>query len=70
MVEADPSLVFEIDVEKRTLRAADVECEFPLDDATRHRFLEGLDDVGLTLQLEDEITSFEGTRPTHLPTVS
>ncbi len=70
MVETDPSLVFEIDVETRTLRAGDVECEFPLDDSTRHRFLEGLDDIGLTLQVEDEISAFEQRRPAHLPTVS
>ena len=68
-VEADPGLVFEIDVATRTLRAGDVECEFPLDDSTRHRFLEGLDDIGITLQHEDEITAFERQRPTHLPTV-
>ena len=68
-VEADPQLVFEIDVEQRTLRAGDVECEFPLEDSTRHRFLEGLDDIGLTLAHEDEITAFERQRPAHLPTV-
>ena len=69
-VEADPTLVFEIDVASRTLRAGVVETTFPLDDSTRHRFLEGLDDIGLTLQHEDEITAFEHRRPTHLPTVS
>ncbi|MGK2930344.1 MAG: 3-isopropylmalate dehydratase small subunit [Acidimicrobiales bacterium] len=68
-VEADPKLVFQIDVATRTLQAGDVECEFPLDDATQHRFLEGLDDIGLTLQLGDEITAFERQRPSHLPTV-
>jgi 3-isopropylmalate/(R)-2-methylmalate dehydratase small subunit len=68
-VEADPALVFQIDVERRTLRAGDVETEFPLDDSTRHRFLEGLDDIGLTLQIEDEITAFERRRPAYLPTV-
>ena len=68
-VEADPGLVFEIDVEHRTLRAGDIECEFPLEDSTRHRFLEGLDDIGLTLVHEDEISDFERQRPTHLPTV-
>ena len=68
-VEADPQLVFEIDVEHRTLRAGDIECEFPLEDSTRHRFLEGLDDIGLTLAFEDEITAFERQRPAHLPTV-
>jgi 3-isopropylmalate/(R)-2-methylmalate dehydratase small subunit len=69
-VEADPTLVFEIDVAERTLRAGDIECEFPLEDSTRHRFLEGLDDIGLTLQHEDHITAFERDRPTHLPTVA
>ena len=68
-VESDPGLVFQIDVESRTLRAGDVECEFPLDEATRHRFLEGLDDIGLTLRLDDEISAFERARPAHLPTV-
>ena len=69
-VEADPALVFEIDVASRTLRAGDVEVEFPLDDSTQHRFLEGLDDIALTLKLEDEIAAFEAGRPTHLPTVA
>ena len=69
-VEADPALVFEIDVASRTLRAGDVELEFPLDDSTQHRFLEGLDDIALTLKLEDEIAAFEAERPTHLPTVA
>ena len=69
-VEADPTLVFQIDVASKTLRAGDVEVEFPLDDSTQHRFLEGLDDIALTLQLEDEIATFEAKRPAHLPTVA
>ena len=70
MVEADPTTVFEIDIASRTLRAGDVEVTFPLDDGTQHRFLEGLDDIGLTLQHEDDITAFEQRRPTHLPRAS
>ena len=70
MVEADPTVVFEIDIASRTLRAGDVEVGFPLDDGTQHRFLEGLDDIGLTLQLGDEISDFESKRPSHLPTAS
>jgi 3-isopropylmalate/(R)-2-methylmalate dehydratase small subunit len=70
MVEADPTTVFEIDIASRTLRAGDVETTFPLDEGTQHRFLEGLDDIGLTLKLADEITSFEAERPSHLPTAS
>jgi len=70
MVEADPTTVFEIDIASRTLRAGDVEVTFPLDDGTRHRFLEGLDDIGLTLQHEDDISAFEQRRPGYLPAAS
>jgi 3-isopropylmalate/(R)-2-methylmalate dehydratase small subunit len=71
-VEADPTLEITIDVERRTLSAPaiGVEVEFPLDDATRHRFLEGLDDVGITLQSADAITSYEDTRPDWLPSTT
>jgi 3-isopropylmalate/(R)-2-methylmalate dehydratase small subunit len=71
-VEADPTLELVVDVERRTLEAPAIglELEFPLDDSTRHRFLEGLDDTGLTLQHADEISTFESDRPGWLPTVS
>jgi 3-isopropylmalate/(R)-2-methylmalate dehydratase small subunit len=69
-VEADPSLEVIVDVERRTLSApaAGIECSFPLDESTRHRFLEGLDDIGISLQHADAITSYETTRPDWLPT--
>ena len=70
MVEADPTTVFEVDIATRTLRAGDVETTFPLDEGTQHRFLEGLDDIGLTLKLADEISEFETKRASHLPTAS
>ena len=71
-VRDDPTLEITIDVERRTVSAPAIglEVEFPLDDATRHRFLEGLDDVGITLQSADAISSFEATRPDWLPTAS
>jgi 3-isopropylmalate/(R)-2-methylmalate dehydratase small subunit len=71
-IEADPTLEITIDVERRTLvaPAAGIECDFPLDDGTRERFLEGLDDVGITLRAEAAISDFEATRPAYLPTVS
>jgi 3-isopropylmalate/(R)-2-methylmalate dehydratase small subunit len=61
-VEADPTLEFTIDVERRTLEAPAIgmTIEFPLDDSVRRRFLEGLDDIGITLQHEDAITAYEG----------
>jgi 3-isopropylmalate/(R)-2-methylmalate dehydratase small subunit len=69
-VEADPGLEITIDVERRTIEApgAGISSEFPLDDFTRHRLLEGLDDVGLTLQHEDAITAYEAQRPDWSPT--
>jgi len=69
-VEADPTLEFTIDVERRTLEvpALGLTESFPLDDATQHRFLEGLDDIGLTLQQTGHIDSFESRRAAWLPT--
>jgi 3-isopropylmalate/(R)-2-methylmalate dehydratase small subunit len=68
-VEADPALEITIDVERGTLSApaAGIECEFPLDDATRARFLEGLDDIGITLRDAGAIDAFEAGRPAWLP---
>ena len=71
-VEADPAVVVTIDVETRTLLApaAAVSTTFPLDDFTRMRFLEGLDDIGLTLRNEDAIAAYEAARPAWLPTAT
>jgi len=71
-VEADPTLEVTVDVERRTLSApaAGIECEFPLDDSTRHRFLEGLDDIALSLRHAESISTYEQTRPDWLPTAT
>jgi 3-isopropylmalate/(R)-2-methylmalate dehydratase small subunit len=71
-VEADPSLEITVDVERRTVStpAAGIEATFPLDDATRERFLRGLDDIGITLQHEDAIAAFEARRPVWRPSLS
>ena len=71
-IEADPSLEVTVDVETRRVYAPaiDLDAPFPLDDHTQHRLLEGLDDIGLTLQHEADITSFESRRPSWLPRVS
>ncbi|MCB0987786.1 MAG: 3-isopropylmalate dehydratase small subunit [Acidimicrobiales bacterium] len=68
-IEADPTLELTVDVDRRVLEvpALGLEVEFPLDDAVRHRFLEGLDDIGLTLQKGDAIDTYESGRPTWLP---
>ena len=71
-VEDDPALEITIDVERRTVEApaAGLSGTFPLDDFTQYRLLEGLDDVGLTLRHEGDITSFESSRPDYLPTTA
>ena len=68
-VQDDPTLEITIDVDRRTVEApkAGLSGTFPLDDFTRMRLLEGLDDVGLTLQNEGAITSYESRRPAYMP---
>ena len=70
-VAADPAVEITVDLETRTVSApaAGVEASFELDDFTRFRLMNGLDDIGLTLQHEDGITAFEARRPGYLPSV-
>ena len=70
-IQDDPTLELTIDVERSTLEAPalDLEVPFPLDEATRRRFLEGLDDVGLTLQHDDAVAAHEANRPAWLPSL-
>lgn len=65
----DPELLVTIDVERRVVSAPAIGLEesFPLDDATRERFLEGLDDIGITLRSQAAIETFETGRPSWLP---
>jgi 3-isopropylmalate/(R)-2-methylmalate dehydratase small subunit len=71
-VKADPCLEITVDVERRVVSApaAGIEAPFPLDDFTRHRLLEGLDDIGLTLRHSEEVARYEQHRPAWLPSVS
>ena len=71
-VETDPAVVVTIDVESRTLLApaAGVSANFPMDDFTRMRFLEGLDDIGLSLRHAEKIAAYEASRPSWLPSAS
>ena len=70
-VQDDPTVELMIDIDSRTIGclAAGIEEQFPLDDFTRMRLLEGLDDIGLTLRNADAITSYESTRQPWLPSV-
>ncbi len=71
-VEADPDLVITVDVANLTLEAPDagISCSFPMDPATRERYLQGLDDIGISLRHEDDIAVFETTRPAWMPTTA
>jgi 3-isopropylmalate/(R)-2-methylmalate dehydratase small subunit len=71
-IEADPTLELTVDVDRRTLEvpAAGITCDFPLEDTTRERFLQGLDDIGLTLRSQGDIDTFETRRPAWMPTAT
>lgn len=68
-VEDEPATLITVDVTTKRVKvpSLDIDIEFPLDDSVQHRFLHGLDDIGLTLQYEAAITAFEATRPTWMP---
>ncbi len=70
-VDADPTLELTIDVDRRLLEAPalGISEPFPLDDSTRERFLEGLDDIGISLRHESAIDRFEADRVAWLPSV-
>ncbi len=57
-----------VDLEARTVAAGTTVLPFDIDDYTRWRLLEGLDDIGLTLRQEEAIEQFEKARPSWKPT--
>jgi 3-isopropylmalate/(R)-2-methylmalate dehydratase small subunit len=67
-IEAVPSTSITVDLETRTVSYNDVTVPFELDDYTRWRLMEGLDDIGLTLKHTDSIDAFEAKRPSYKPT--
>ena len=71
-IQEDPTLELTVDVERRTLEAPaiDLEVGFDLSDAVQHRFLNGLDDIGLTMQNVGSIDEFESVRPRFKPTTT
>ena len=66
-MEAEPGLELTVDLEARTVTAGDSVLPFDVDDYTRWRLREGLDDISLTLRNEAEINAFEESRPSHKP---
>jgi len=67
-LEATPGLEVTVDLQSRTATAGELRIPFEVDDYTRWRLLEGLDDIGLTLQHEADVDAFEAARPAWLPT--
>jgi 3-isopropylmalate/(R)-2-methylmalate dehydratase small subunit len=69
-IESDPTVEVTVDLDRREVRSPGVTAAFELDDFTRWRLMEGLDDVGLTLSQADAIGHFESSRPGWLPTTT
>jgi 3-isopropylmalate/(R)-2-methylmalate dehydratase small subunit len=67
LVEKDPTIEITVDLGAKEVRWPGGSASFELDDYTRWRLMEGLDDVGLTLRHEADITEFEANRPSWLP---
>jgi 3-isopropylmalate/(R)-2-methylmalate dehydratase small subunit len=65
--EADPTAQITVNLDRRTVEAPGVTASFSIDDYTRWRLMEGLDDIGLTLTHDDEIAAFEAARPAWMP---
>ena len=70
-LESHPGATVTVDLEARIVKAGGgpdaIEDSFDIDDYTRWRLLEGLDDIGITLSHDDDIASFESTRPSWKP---
>ena len=66
-LENNPGTQITVDLESRTVQCGSISAPFQIDDYTRWRLMEGLDDIGLTLQHEEDITEFEAARPSHKP---
>jgi 3-isopropylmalate/(R)-2-methylmalate dehydratase small subunit len=66
-IEADPGIRMTVDLENRTASIGDLSVPFDIDDYTRWRLIEGLDDIGLTLRNADRIAQFEARREAWRP---
>ena len=71
LIEREPGTEISVDLGSRTVRAGEgedrIEDSFDIDDYTRWRLLEGLDDVGITLSHDEDIATYEATRPSWKP---
>lgn len=68
IIDAQPGIEITVDLVAQTVAIGDLTVSFEIDDYTRWRLLEGLDDIGLTLRNEAQITQFESARESWRPT--
>ncbi|QSR27379.1 3-isopropylmalate dehydratase small subunit [Nocardioides aromaticivorans] len=66
-IEADPTTQITVDLEARTVTCGELVAPFQIDDYTRYRLLNGLDDIGITLGNEADIAAYEAGRPSFKP---
>jgi len=69
-MDADPGARITVDLENRTVAIGDLDVPFEVDDYTRWRLMEGLDDISLTLRNEAAISDYESRRPSWMPTTT
>ncbi|MFJ8824532.1 3-isopropylmalate dehydratase small subunit [Streptomyces sp. NPDC102467] len=67
LVEKDPQAEITVDLQEREVRAEGITASFELDENSRWRLLNGLDDISITLSNESDIASYEANRPAHKP---
>jgi 3-isopropylmalate/(R)-2-methylmalate dehydratase small subunit len=70
LMEEQPGVELTVDLVAREVRGPELALEFSLDEHSRWRLIEGLDDIGLTLRHQDAIAEFEATRPSFKPVVA
>ena len=66
-LENNPGAQIDVNLEDRSITAGEIKSSFEIDDYTRWRLMEGLDDVAITLSHVDDIASFEAKRPDYKP---
>ena len=66
-LDNNPGTQITVDLESRTVSCGSLSAPFEIDDYTRWRLMEGLDDIGLTLKQEADITAYEQSRPSFKP---
>ncbi|MFD7434402.1 3-isopropylmalate dehydratase small subunit [Streptomyces sp. NPDC059861] len=67
LTERDPQVEVTVDLVEREVRAEGVTASFELDENSRWRLLNGLDDISITLRNEDDIATYEAVRPAYKP---